>query len=169
MSEQGNPLAMSPGAAPSGDEDSAFLSALGDAHGQSRARFNKLTEADARLGAVRSALDSLVKLGDTVSQEDVVKAAGGLVGAGLSAPAIASMLADMPPDGEALQGWIAQQDQGVKQREAQLKAVTGMAQHQMGVEALRALIGHAAVGHAQRMAAQAASAGPLAIGGGNAG
>ncbi len=142
----GNELA--PQGAPAGSPEDGLLGWLQAAHDQTASRFAKLQEADARLRAVRMAMDELVKLGDTVDQEDVVKAAGELVKAGLGAAPIASMLADMPEQGEALQAWIAQQDQQVRAREQQLSVVTGLARHQMGVSALRVLTGHAIAGQA---------------------
>ncbi len=129
-----------------------MLGHLAAVHDQAKATYDKLQESDGRLRAVRTQLDSLTKLGDMVSQEDVVKAAGHLVGSGLGAAALAGLLSEMPADGEALQAWVQQQDQAVGQREAMASQQLALARHQMGVAALRQLIGHAAAPHGDELA-----------------
>ena len=108
------------------------------------AKYDKLTSARSTLDKVRVEMDSLVKLGDSVTPEDVIKAAGGLVAAGLEPAAVASLLGDMPEGGQALQAWVAQHDQDVQQREAQLNQVHRAVRHQMGATAMRTLMMNAA-------------------------
>jgi len=43
---------------------------------------------------------------------------------------MASILADMPPEGEALQAWVTQHDQQIAQREQQLSKVQGLVRHE---------------------------------------
>lgn len=112
-------------------------------------RFEKLQEAVGRLRVVRQEMDKLLGLGDMVSEDDVVGAAAGLVAGGLTAPAVAGLLADMPTAPEAIKEWVAQHDQGVRAREAQLEQVMRLARHELAVSGLRQLIGHAALAHAR--------------------
>jgi len=127
---------------------------------ESQARYGKLNLAKSLLGKVRAEMDGLAKLGDTVQHEDVIKAAGALVGAGLSPEAMAAMLADMPQEGEALQAWVASHDQDVRAREAQLKEVMGLYRHKMGVDALSVLAGHHTAPGAQEAPSTEPEAGP---------
>lgn len=106
------------------------------------AQYQKLQQAGAMLGAVRQGLDSLMALADTVTPQDVVGEAGKLVALGLDPVQIAGMLADMPEEGDLLVEWIAQQDQGIHAREAQLAQMTQAVRHDLGVSAMRDLMAH---------------------------
>ena len=89
---------------------------------QAKAQHTQLMQSAKRINAVRKELDSLGKLGDQVTVEDVVKGAGTLVGTGFSPMALAQMLSSMPTTGgQALQAWVAQQDQQVQGMEAQMR------------------------------------------------
>jgi len=113
-----------------------------------QARYGKLMSADKMLRTTRGELDKLVKLGDVVTMDDIVEGAGQLVAAGLDPLAMASLLADVPSTGgpQALAEWLMGQDSQVKQREQQLDVVTRTIRHQMGVSAMRVLMGHAYAG-----------------------
>lgn len=104
------------------------------------AQYAKLQSADATLKVVRKALDGLVELADTVTPEDVVKAAGSIVSHGLDPMAMANLLADMPDNSQALQDWVKQHDMETTQREQQLAAATHAVRHQMGTMALRKVL-----------------------------
>jgi len=122
------------------------------AHDVASARLDKLDAAGALLGKVRTELDSLVKMGDTVSQDDVIKSSGKLVAAGLAPMAVAGLLADMPQaGGEALQAWVRQHDMQVRQREQQLATVHAQARHQAGIAGMQLLAGHSALEHMSQM------------------
>ena len=136
-----------PASAPSQLSD--MMQHFGGMQDQAAARFNKMKQACQTLAKVRGELDSLLALGDTVTQEDVVKAGSGLVAAGLSAPAVAGLLADMPPDGEALQAWVSQHDQQTQAREAQAQHALAITRHELGLTAIRHIIGHSAEAQAQ--------------------
>lgn len=123
---------------------SAMMQHFGDLQDQAAARFAKMKQACQTLDKVRKELDHLVALGDTVTQEDVVKAGSGLVAAGLGAAAVAGILADMPDGGEALQGWVVQHDQETQQREAQAQRALAITRHELGLTAFRHIIGHSA-------------------------
>lgn len=155
----GKPLA---GAPPSG---SPMMQAFGSMLGQAKAHYSKLEETSIRLGVVRQEMDKLVAMGDQVSQEDVVSAAGLLVAHGIGAVPMATLLADMPTGGEALQAWLRQQDQIIHQNEAQIKAPLAEARHQLAMVGLHNLVGHMAEA---RNARDAQAAGPLAPQGGAA-
>ena len=111
-----------------------------DAHEQAKAHYAKTTAADSMLNSVRAELDKLTSLGDTVTSEDVIQAAGRLVAAGLTPMAMAGLLADMPEGGQALANWVAVHDQDVTQREAQLAPVHALVRHQVGVTGLHSLM-----------------------------
>lgn len=127
-----------PSVSPAGDP---MLGALQQAHGKSSSQFDKLATSRKMLDSVRSSLDALTKLGDTVEPEDVIKAAGDLTGAGLEPAALAQLLATMPQGGGVgLAAWVQQQDQMVTQREAAVDQQQKLAAHQLGVDSLHLLM-----------------------------
>lgn len=116
------------------------------------AGYEKLQGAEQMLGLARESLDDLVGMGQNVTMEDLVVAAGKLVGAGLTPGAMAAMLADAPQDNpEMLAEWLAQRDVEITQREAQLKLALRVQRQRMGV---------AGLGMIEQ--AKGAAAGPLA-------
>jgi hypothetical protein len=125
---------------------------FGQAQDKAAAQYEKMKEASKKLTVAQTQLDGLVALADTVSQDDVVKAASRLVAAGVGAVQVATLLADMPPDGQALQGWVAAQDQKIGKAAAQAKVALALTRHQMGVAAMRSVIGHSAEQHQTRLA-----------------
>ncbi len=105
------------------------------------AQYKKLAQARSMLDKVRKEMDELVELGDMIGPEDVIGAAGRLVGHGIGAGAMAELLADMPATGgEVLAAWISQHDQAVFEREQQLDVVLEGARHQLGVAGMHALM-----------------------------
>lgn len=130
--------------------------AVGMAHTTAKAQYQKLAESSSRLDDVRQQLDRLQGMGDAVEQDDVIKAAGLLVGKGLSPMAMAGLLADMPEGGEALTAWVAQQAQQVTQREQQLAPLKSGARQALGSAALHSL----ALDHVQKMVDAAQRPGP---------
>lgn len=128
---------------------SSMMQHFSGKHDAARARFDKVKEAQGQVEATREELDKLVALGDTVTMDDLVEAAAGMVAAGIPAVEVASILAEAP-EGAALQGWVAEQDQKAKEREGQVKqALTGAGQ-QLAVSGLTHVIAHSAQAHAQR-------------------
>lgn len=111
-------------------------------HDMTRSKYDKLAEAKGLLEKVKKELLPLAKMGDTVSQDDVIHAAGKLVGHGLGAGAVAGILADMPQDGQPLAAWVAQHLMGIQQREQQLAPILTGTQHELGVHALQLLAAH---------------------------
>lgn len=120
------------------------LQALKETHETASAQFGKLSQAGAMLDQARQQLTSLTRLGDMVTSEDVIKAAGRLVAAGLSPMAMAKLLSDMPSEGPQLQNWLGEHVAQISQREAQLAPVLAAARHDLGVSAMRSLMGHSA-------------------------
>jgi predicted component of type VI protein secretion system len=134
---------------------------LSNAQDEAQAKWAKVTESETRLAAVRGVMDQLTQMGDMVTPEDVVKGAGRIVAAGMSASAVAGLLADMPEQPQALQAWVAQQDQGVRQREAQLQQVKASVGHELGVKSLKLLMGLGAEQKMQQSEASGNTAGPM--------
>lgn len=160
MSQPGEPQAGQPqpnalDASP-GPQPPAGPSGLEQFHGQMAAHSAKLGEADQTLQKTRGELAKLASMGDAVTPEDVIKGAGALVAHGLSPIAMASLLADMPEGGVALQGWVQQHLQGLEQREQQLSQVQGQVRHQQTQAALHLLArDHVAQSAGAAMGAQA--------------
>lgn len=112
-----------------------------DWHDSAKARFDKVKEAQGHLQALRTELDSLMKLGDFVEPDDVVKSAATLVGKGFHPQELATILSDMPMEsGEILQQWVLTHDQQVQALEAQVEPVLSGVRHQMAVSALHVLM-----------------------------
>lgn len=112
-------------------------------HDFAKAQFTQLSKARASMDKVRSALDGLSKLGDTVSPDDVIEASGKLVASGMDPVKIASLLADMPSNGgEALAAWVGQHAAGSMAKEKQIDQALAVARHELGVSALRELALH---------------------------
>lgn len=148
------------------------LQALADAHASARSQFDQVDAAKQMLDHVKTGLDKLTQLGDMVTPEDVIEEAGRLVARGAPAGQMAALLADMPDaGGPALQGWLAQHEQMVVQKEAQLMPAHQLLGHRAAVAGLQLLAGHSAMSQMPQMIAQAqqspgpqqdASAGPSA-------
>ena len=131
-----------------------------------KAVYQKITSADRMLTRIREEMDKLTNMGDTISPEDVVAAAGRVVAHGVPAREMATLLAGMPTQaGQGLASWIAQQNVAVQQQEAEVARVREIALHKMGVSAVRAM----AAGDVMNQATRASSMmGPLAPGGNQA-
>ena len=116
-------------------------------HDRLRAAYEKLSELDGQYRRVRGEMDGLVKLGDMVDPDDVVKAAGRLVGHGLGAESIAEIMATMPPNGgQPLAAWVQQQDQRFGVMEQQLAGMKDGIQHQLLVAGVRVLAAEHIIG-----------------------
>jgi len=141
------------------------LQAMDQIHSANKAQFDKLDSSKQTLERVRAQLDQLAKLGDSVTAEDIIKAGGGLVAAGLTPKAVAGLMATLPPGGgQALAGWVQQHEQMLEQQEQQNRQLHQLAAHQMGASAIHALASHAHEAQGAKPQAQApqAKAGPPA-------
>lgn len=138
------------------EQQHPVLQALADAHSSARSQFDQVDLTKQMLDHVKGSLDKLVQLGDMVTPEDVIEEAGRLVARGAPAGQMAALLADMPDaGGPALQGWLAQHEQMVAQKEAQLMPVHGLLGHRAAVAGLQLLAGHSAMSQMPQMVAQA--------------
>ena len=112
------------------------------AHDHAKAVYGQVTKARNLPDHMRREMDDLTRKGDTVSPEDVIAAAGRIVGHGAGAREMATILSSMPTQsGQGLAGWLAQQDVGIRNQEAHVIQMQALSQHQMGVAALRVIAG----------------------------
>jgi len=131
------------------------LAAMDQIHSANKAQFEKVDSSRQTLLKVRAELDKLQKLGDSVTTEDVIKAGGGLVAAGLTPKAVAGLMATLPPGGgEALAGWVQQHEQMLDQQEQQNAQLHQLAGHQLAASALNSIASYA---HEAKNRAPAAS------------
>jgi hypothetical protein len=141
-----NPLAPAPSANPSLGQGADPAQALGQQHEMAGAQLKKLDTMAELMHKTRTELDSLVKLGDLVEEEDVIRAVGKIVAAGGSPMPLASMLADAPfGNREALQSWISSKDANIRQIEQKLQAAKENARHQVMTSALQVVMNHPAL------------------------
>lgn len=130
-------------------------------HSYNKLVYQKLVQADRMLGVLRGEMDKLALMGDTVAPEDVIAAAGRVVGHGVPARELATLLADMPSQaGQGLSAWVAQQDQGLMQQEAHVAQMREIAQHRMGVSAVREMAADEVMNRGRRTAAAMGALGP---------
>jgi hypothetical protein len=120
-----------------------MIDQLTEQHEAALAQHESVTNVRGLLDATRRGLDSLMKLGDLVTPEDVIREAGNLAGAGASPMELAKLMSTMPENGPGLQQWIAQHDQMVTQKEAALKPAEDATRHHLGLSAMRLLVAHA--------------------------
>lgn len=124
-----NPLGMPPSSDP--------VAAMTKAHDMAAAIFKKTGEGIKHLQTMNGALAKLAAMGDTITEEDVVKAASDLVSKGThSANEMASILADMPP-GKGIAAWIAGHLQANIVTTQKLAQMHTLARHEMGASGLR--------------------------------
>jgi hypothetical protein len=121
-----------------------------------RAQLGKLKEAEQQYSVMRENIDSLLKLRDTVTQEDVVKAAGNIVSAGIPAGEMAGVLSTMPKQGDQLEQWLQSHSRALAEREKQVVFLKKALGHQLATLAFRQLTAH---GLEQQQAAMRKQAG----------
>ena len=152
------PVAAAPAPAPA-----PHLAALDQIHSGNKAQFEKVDSSRQTLLKVRAELDKLQKLGDSVTTEDVIKAGGGLVAAGLTPKAVDGLMATLPPGGgEALAGWVQQHEQMLDQQEQQNQQMHQLAGHQLAASAVNSIASYAHEAKGQKAPAQMPAAGPAA-------
>lgn len=106
-----------------------------------REQFDKLKASDTLLGKVASGLLDLAELGDTITPEDVTGKASSFVAAGLSAKAVASILATMPlKSQEALASWVGQYGLQVTQRRQEVESQMSVIGHELAKSGLQLLM-----------------------------
>jgi hypothetical protein len=105
-----------------------------------KSQYDQAMKAQGVLDHLRVELDTLMNMGDTVRPEDVIEAAGRLVGHGLGASQLAQIMSDMPAmGGEGLASWVRMHDNTISQAEQQLSLQTRVLQHNMGIAATTAM------------------------------
>jgi hypothetical protein len=120
---------------------------------------------------VRKELDDLMKMGDIIRPEDVIQAAGRLVGHGLGAENLAQLLSDMPTlGGQGLASWIRMHDMTMRATESKLAAETDLYRHRMAIAGFKSLAAiHAEDRIKEGVGAAMNSMGDLGPGAGGAG
>jgi hypothetical protein len=114
-------------------------------------QFKQTQQAFETLDHVRGELDELMNLGDMVRPEDVIQAAGRLVGKGFGAENLAQLLSDMPTmGGQGLASRIRMHDITVVKAEAALQQQANVARNRLGVAGIKSL----AASHMEHMAGQ---------------
>lgn len=141
--EQANPLAMAPQPAGPGP----MAQQAGNKQDAAKAQFDKVKQASQQIASVRKGLEGLAALQDTVTMDDVVEEAGGLVAAGIPAIQVASTLADVPEQPSQIQAWLQEQLQKLAPQEAQIKAVLDQSGHRLATTALGSVLAHSAEAH----------------------
>lgn len=149
MGLSAGPMAASPNQAPQAPPPHPILAASQANVDASLAQHKKIAQVGKSFETIRSGLDSLSKLGEAVSAEDVVEELGKLVAAGLSPEPLIAMMAGggegsppMPEGGPALAAWVQAKEQQFGQQEAQLSAVRQKVAHQTGVAGLQSIMLH---------------------------
>ena len=101
-----------------------------------RAQYDHISEVSSNLSMIGGKLDKLVKLGDVVTEDEIIKTAGEIVGKGLMpADQMAGLLADMPQNGggAALAKWVGVHAQEIAQQMEMVGKLKNDVQYQLGV------------------------------------
>jgi hypothetical protein len=136
----GNPAASSP--TTSTTAAGAGMNPLEAQHDAALSMYDKTSEWMWHQQTLSDALSKLGKLGDLVTADDVIKAAGKLVSTGTHSPMeMASILADMPQAGSsAIASWLQALAAKNAQTTQQVTAMHKQAQHKLGVAAMGLLM-----------------------------
>jgi hypothetical protein len=134
-----------------------------------QAKYDKLTKAQQQSTMVRGEMDQLLKLGDSVTADDVVEGLGKMVAGGLSPePLIAMMSGDpqigeapMPESGAGLATWLQAHEQKFAQFEQQIAQAHSAAAHAVGVAGVQGLVAHHV--EAERAGQSSQPAGPSPV------
>src|SRR5215471_3257789 len=107
---------------------------------QAHNNYRETLRAQKVLDHIRTERDKLMEMGDVVRPEHVVESAGRLVGHGLGAQQLATLLADMPTvGGQGLASWVRMHNIQVTMAEAALARENAVAQHNLAVAGLASL------------------------------
>lgn len=135
-----NPITVKPKARPQSD----MMKHYGSKTESVAARFSKLKEAKAQIKAVKSNFGDLVNLQDTIKPDDVVKASGNIVGAGIPAVQMATILSEMPEQPTQLQGWVMGKYKEAIAGEQQILQGLASVRHELITASFESLIAHSA-------------------------
>ena len=103
-------------------------------------QYDKAKALGQKLNYMRQELDKLLTKGDTVSQDDVMEAAGKLASHGYDPKNLASFLADLPEQGAQINGMLQQKEAMIKQQEQKLGQATEVLRDQLGHSAMQSLM-----------------------------
>lgn len=130
-------------------------------HQYAKALFDQVSKARNMLDHMRREMDQLTMKGDTVDPQEVIAAAGRVVGHGVNAHDMAAILADMPTQGgQGLAAWLAAHDVSIRQQENQANTLLRLTGNRMAAAGMRVL----AEQHIMQRTREAAGAagGPMA-------
>lgn len=126
-------------AEPVPDEIAALHPAMAARHDQLAGVYSQTSKAMAATQRYSKGLDSLLKMGQAVTPEDVIAEAGKIVAAGEPAERVAGLLADMPETPGALPDWLAAHKVNLAQQMAQLAQAHEAVRHALAVSSLHAV------------------------------
>jgi hypothetical protein len=107
---------------------------------QAKAAYKQATDLQEGLDRVREEMNDLMDMGDVVRPEDVINAAGRLIGKGFDSHELATLLATMPTvGGEGLASWVRMNEIKVTAAEANIARQNDLIRHRMTVSAIRSL------------------------------
>lgn len=133
--------------APSGGTQNP-LEMMDKAHQMAKAMFDFTGKQLSQNTVVVDGLKGLVQKSDTVTREDVIETAGKILGkSGMTANQLATVLADMPQDGQGLAQWLQGHLAQRQQFGERFMMMHSLSRHEMGTSAMRLLMAHHAVGN----------------------
>lgn len=148
--EKANPLGPEPAPA-----RPAVLKQFDSAEAEAAAQFKKLKGLEGQMKVSLAEFTKLAKLKDTVKMDDVVEAAGAVVAAGAPAVQVAGILAEVPQNSEALQGWVQMKLKEAQEQQVMLKQALAGAGYQLGLAAFQSLLADSAESWHSRKAEKA--------------
>ncbi len=144
-----NTNVMSGAIAPDSPSPHPILAAAQSNLAGEQAKYDKLSKAKSSAEMVRNEMDQLLKLGDSVTADDVVEGLGKMVAGGLSPEPLIAMMAGgpngeapMPESGSGLASWLQQHEQKFAQFEQQIAQAHSTAAHDVGLAGVQGLVAH---------------------------
>ncbi len=135
-----NPLEMKPKPRPV----SGMMKHFNSREDTAAAQFKTIKESKSQIDSVMTEFQKLTELQDTVTSKDVVKGCAGIVAAGVPAIQMASILADMPEQGQELQAWVKKEFDLAVQADQKVVQTMEYLRHQMISAGFQTLIAHSA-------------------------
>lgn len=143
------------------------LADLEQSHAYAKSVYNQVSRARMLLDHMRREMDQLVRKGDTVALEDVIAAAGRVVGHGAGAKDMATILSSMPPiGGQGLASWLQMHDASIRQQEAYVNQAMNVVAHRYGVSGMALVAGVHLADDARKKMIAAGTLGPRPPGAG---
>lgn len=137
--------AQPPGMGPDGpqvQQQKGPLADLAKSHAYAKSVYEQVSRSRMLLDHMRREMDQLTLKGDTVAPEDVIAAAGRVVGHGAGARDMATILSSMPMmGGQGLAAWLQMHDQAIQQQEMIANQALSVAAHKYGLSGLAMVAG----------------------------